>query len=179
MKYIFNIVISLVVFYSSGQNLDQKRIAEKKQTIKNFIYSKQKVDAKNSFVNYIHFDKKEYKRLLKIHGNTIYQEYMIDMVEKDYLVSVKEKIENKNYSIIHESELGSSESYKLILPKEKSSYDIYYLVDKYKRVELSFIFEKDENKIKYFLNDPFPPVFGQKVPVTYLEYFKILTPEDD
>lgn len=175
MKNYLILLLSFFTLFCYGQKKD-KFIDDRKQTIMNFLYSKQEVGVKNSFTNYVQFNIKKYKKLKKKYGDTLTQDFMVDIIQNDYLKSIKKKLNKENYSIIKDPTEAEIKDYNLILPKSKTFYKIYYLVDETGSIELSFIFEKNGNKIKYFLNDLFPHVSNQKVPVTYLEYFKILKP---
>ena len=178
MKITLVLLISSFTLFCYGQEKNEL-IDNRKQVIMDFLNSEQKVGVKNSFTNYIHFNMKEYNELLKKYGDTLKKNYMIDMIQNNYLKTIKYKINQENYSIIQKPKQDEIRDYNLILPKNKRNYVIYYLVDEQGSIELSFIFEKSDKKIKYFLNDLFPPVFGQKIPVSYLEYFSILKPENE
>lgn len=175
MKIILILIISCFTLFCYGQGKD-KLIDNRKQVIIDFLSSEQKVGVKNSFTNYVHFKKKDFKKLEKKYGDSLIQEYF-NLVKRDIKDVYKKLMDNKYY-IKHESEINNKNNYNLNLNDSESDYDIYYLVNKNDNIKSHFIFEKGDMKIKYVFTDPFPPVFSQKIPVTYLEVFKIFMNEN-
>ena len=88
MKNYLILFLSFYTLFCSGQEKD-KLIDDRKQTIMNFLSSKQEVGVKNSFTNYVQFNIKKYKKLKKKYGDTLTQDFMVDIIENDYLKSIK------------------------------------------------------------------------------------------
>ena len=90
MKIILVLLIGSLTLFCYGQEKEMP-LDDRKQTIMNFLSSKQEIDVKNSFTNYVQFNIKEYKKLKKKYGDTLTQDFMVDIIENDYLKDIKKK----------------------------------------------------------------------------------------
>jgi uncharacterized protein (UPF0305 family) len=123
MKNYLILLLCFFTLFCYGQKKD-KFIDDRKQTIMNFLSSKQEVGVKNSFTNYVQFNIKKYKKLKKKYGDTLIQEYF-NLVKRD-IKDIQNKIIDEEYYIKHESSVNDK-SYNLILNNKNSNYDIFYL----------------------------------------------------